>query len=64
MTTRGFTSPPRGVRPLALRLAPGESATFRVTVSRTRPGVGLDDGEITWLGARGGTTRIPVAVTR
>lgn len=64
VTARGFTSHRVVVRPLALRLAPGESATFRVTVSRTRPGVGPDDGEITWLGARGGTTRIPVAVTR
>lgn len=64
VTTRGFTSHRVAVRPLALRLAPGESATFRVSVTRTRPGVGLDDGEITWLGARGGTTRIPVALTR
>lgn len=64
VSTRGFSSHRVSVRPLALRLAPGESATFRVSVSRNRPGVGLDDGEITWLGARGGTTRIPVALTR
>lgn len=64
VTARGFTSHRVTVRPLALRLAPGESATFRVSFTRTRAGVGLDDGDITWLGARGATTRIPVALTR
>jgi minor extracellular serine protease Vpr len=52
------------VQPLAARLAPGESADFTVTVSGPRrPGV-LDDGVLVWLGARGGVTRVPVALTR
>ena len=64
VTTRGFTAHRVTVRPLAVRLAPGQSARFTVTVSGpTTPGR-LDDGAIVWLGARGGVTRIPVALTR
>ncbi|WP_210650161.1 S8 family serine peptidase [Nocardioides sp. SYSU D00065] len=64
VTARGFTSHRVSVRPLAVRLAPGESARFTVTVAGpTTPGQ-LDDGELVWLGARGGITRIPVALTR
>ncbi|RYC12612.1 S8 family serine peptidase [Nocardioides zhouii] len=64
VTARGFTSHVVSVRPLAVRLAPGQSARFTITVSGpTTPG-GLDDGELVWLGARGGITRIPVALTR
>lgn len=64
VTTRGFTSHRVTVRPLAVRLAPGQSARFTITVTGpTAPGR-LDDGELVWLGARGGTTRIPVALTR
>ena len=40
VTTRGFTSHRVRVRPLAVRLAPGESADFTITVSgpsRARP---------------------------
>jgi hypothetical protein len=52
------------VQPLAVRLAPGQSATFTISVSGpTTPGP-LDDGELVWLGARGGVTRVPVALTR
>ena len=62
VTTRGFTSHQVSVRPLAVRLAPGQSADFTVTVS---DGSGrLDDGQLVWLGARGGVTRVPVALTR
>ena len=44
--------------------SPGESARFRVVVTGpARPGA-LDDGWIVWRGARGGETRIPVALTR
>ncbi len=64
VTARGFTSHRVRVQPLAVRLAPGQSADFTVTVTGpTTPG-GLDDGELVWLGARGGTTRVPVALTR
>ena len=64
VTARGFTSHRVRVQPLAVRLSPGESATFTVTVSGpTTPGR-LDDGELVWLGARGGVTRVPVALTR
>ena len=56
--------PPVRVQPLAVRLAPGESARFTITVTGpTTPGR-LDDGELVWLGARGGVTRVPVALTR
>ncbi len=64
VTTNGFQAHRVSVRPLAVRLAPGQSARFTITVSGpTTPGR-LDDGEIAWLGARGGLTRIPVALTR
>ena len=64
VTARGFASHRVRVQPLAVRLAPGESADFTVTVSGpTGPGV-LDDGMLVWLGARGGVTRVPVALTR
>lgn len=64
VTTRGFDAHRVAVRPLAVRLAPGESARFRITVSGpTTPGR-LDDGYLVWRGARGGVTRLPVALTR
>jgi minor extracellular serine protease Vpr len=64
VTARGFTSHRVRVQPLAVRLAPGESADFTITVSGpTGPGL-LDDGVLVWLGARGGVTRVPVALTR
>ena len=64
VTARGFTSHRVSVQPLAVRLAPGQSARFTITVTGpTTPG-GLDDGELVWLGARGGITRVPVALTR
>lgn len=64
VTASGFVSHRVTVRPLAVRLAPGRSARFTITVSGpTTPGR-LDDGELVWLGARGGVTRIPVALAR
>jgi subtilisin family serine protease len=64
VTARGFTSHQVTVRPLAVRLAPGQSARFTITVTGpTTPGR-LDDGALVWLGARGGVTRVPVALTR
>ena len=63
VTARGFTSHRVSVRPLAVRLAPGQSARFTITVTGP-PTPGLDDGVLVWLGARGGVTRLPVALTR
>jgi len=64
VTTSGFTTHRVSVRPLAVRLAPGASARFTITVSGPTTQGRLDDGAIVWLGARGGVTRIPVALTR
>jgi minor extracellular serine protease Vpr len=64
VTARGFRTHRVTVQPLAVRLAPGQSARFTITVTGpTTPGR-LDDGELVWLGARGGVTRVPVALTR
>ncbi|WP_170219240.1 S8 family serine peptidase [Nocardioides litoris] len=51
------------VSPAALRLGPGESATFRVTAGPRR-GSRVDDGYVVWRGATGTTTRVPVVLTR
>lgn len=63
-----FSSQARGFRrdvtvtPAAVRLGPGESATFTV---RTPAGSGpVDDGYVLWRGADGSTSRIPVVVSR
>lgn len=64
LTARGFTSHRVRVQPLAVRLAPGQSADFRITVTGPQTPGGLDDGYLVWLGARGGVTRVPVALTR
>jgi len=51
------------VSPAALRIAPGESATFRVRVGPR--GVGrIDDGFVVWRGATGSVDRIPVLISR
>ena len=61
----GFTRHQVEVTPAAVRLAPGESATYTVTLNRGRSGAQpLDDGWVTWLGANGTRTRIPVVITR
>lgn len=60
----GFTSHRVQVTPLAVRLSPGESAEFHVEVSGPGTPTRLDDGAITWRGARGSVTRIPVALVR
>jgi minor extracellular serine protease Vpr len=64
VTARGFTTHEVRVQPLAVRLAPGESARFTITVTGPEAPGRLDDGELVWLGARGGVTRLPVALTR
>lgn len=57
----GFTSHRAIVTPAAVRLAPGESARFRVLL--LGPAV-ADDGWVLWRGATGTRTRIPVVVNR
>jgi hypothetical protein len=60
----GFTRHQVRVAPLATRLDPGESATFRISVSGPSTPGSVDDGWIRWRGARGSVTRVPVAITR
>jgi hypothetical protein len=52
------------VTPAAVRLGPGESATFTVTVDRSGGVRSLDDGWVTWRGATGTVTRIPIVLSR
>ncbi len=61
---RGFARHRVRMTPLALRLAPGETATVRITITGPGGPVRLDDGWIVWRGARGSETRVPVAITR
>lgn len=61
---RGFARHRVRMTPVALRLAPGESATVRITVIGPGGPTRLDDGWIVWRGARGSETRVPVAITR
>ncbi|MCW2794062.1 MAG: vpr 1 [Nocardioides sp.] len=63
-SARGFTRHSVDVTPAAVRLAPGERATFTVRVTRAGGAVPLDDGWVTWLGANGSRARIPVVITR
>ncbi|PUA81646.1 S8 family serine peptidase [Nocardioides currus] len=60
----GFTRHQVRLTPVALRLAPGETATVRVTITGPTGPTPLDDGWVVWRGARGSETRIPVAITR
>ena len=57
----GFRADVR-VRPAALRLDPGESATYTATVKRR--GSRIDDGYVVWRGGTGTVTRIPVVLAR
>ncbi|WP_280637340.1 S8 family serine peptidase [Nocardioides sp. W7] len=68
--TRYFSSSTSGFRrhgvtltPAAVRLAPGESATWtlRITGPEPRP---FDDGWVTWTSGDGTVSRIPVLLTR
>lgn len=59
----GFASHDVSVTPAAVRLEPGESATYTVRV--TGPvRRSTDDGTVTWRGAHGTATRVPVLLTR
>ena len=63
-TATGFRRHQVSVTPAAIALAPGESATFTVTVSGAVGPQPLDDGWVTWLGANGNRVRIPVVIAR
>ena len=52
------------VSPASITLAPGESATYRVTISGGSLVGGLDDGFVLWSGDRGDVVRVPLAITR
>ena len=52
------------VTPAALRLAPGESATYTVTLPGRAQVDRLDDGYVVWRGAAGTVTRVPVLISR
>jgi hypothetical protein len=60
----GFDEHRVTVTPAAVRLGPGESATFRVTVVHDHDVARLDDGWVTWRSGDGRRTRIPVALSR
>lgn len=62
-STSGFRRHDVTLTPAAVRLAPGESATWTLRVSGPDPRR-FDDGWVTWRGARGTVTRIPVLLTR
>ena len=50
------------VTPAALRLGPGESASYRIRVHDA--GSRSDDGHVVWRGATGTVTSIPVQISR
>ena len=60
----GFERHDVRVTPVALRLDPGESARFTVTVAGGTLAGGLDDGAVTWRGPDDVRTRIPVVIGR
>ncbi|WP_295661447.1 S8 family serine peptidase [uncultured Nocardioides sp.] len=60
----GFDTHTVTVRPAALTLRPGESATFRVRVDGPAAPHRLDAGQVVWTSARGATVRVPVVLTR
>lgn len=59
---RGFERYGVSVTPAALRLAPGESATFRVRLDRPAGAGRRDDGHVVWRGADGSRLAIPVLI--
>ncbi|GAB2457021.1 hypothetical protein GCM10027062_41400 [Nocardioides hungaricus] len=62
--TTGFERHDVEVSPASLRLGPGESGRFTITVGRTSVPQPDDDGWVTWRGSGGTVTRIPVLITR
>ncbi len=63
-SARGFGRYQVSVTPAAINLAPGESATFTVTVAGPAGPQPLDDGYVTWRGANGNRVRVPVVIAR
>ncbi|GAB2887225.1 S8 family serine peptidase [Nocardioides pacificus] len=59
---RGFERYGVLVTPAALRLGPGESATFRVRLDRPAVAGRRDDGYVVWRGANGTRVGVPVLV--
>ncbi|WP_228942187.1 S8 family serine peptidase [Nocardioides sp. Leaf374] len=63
-SARGFTHHRAVVTPAAVRLDPGESARFTLTLT-ARPGAPRgDDGTVVWRGGDGTRASIPVVVSR
>ena len=60
----GFTGHRVTVRPAALTLRAGESATFRVSVAGPGGPHRLDAGQVVWTSARGTAVRVPVVLVR
>jgi len=63
-SARGFSRHQVRVTPAALRIPPGGSATFRVTVTGPGGVSPLDDGSVVWRGADGTRLRLPVVLSR
>ena len=60
----GFERHDVRVTPAAVRLGPGESAAFTVTVAGGAAAGPLDDGTVTWRGPGSVPVRIPVVIGR
>lgn len=60
----GFDHHQVSVRPAAIKIAPGETRTFRIRVAWAGAGAEPDSGWVTWRGANGTRVRIPVVLTR
>ena len=63
-TVTGLTQHTAVVRPASVRLAPGETARFRLVVTGSDRAVPVDDGWLTWTSATGTPARIPLVLTR
>lgn len=62
--TAGFARSQVSVTPAALRLAPGETATFRIRVTPLpHDRGGPESGSVTWRSATGTRVRMPVVLT-
>lgn len=66
-STTGFRANSVKVVPAAIKIAPGETSSFRVRIRRLpgqRPDADQDSGSVTWRGADGTRVAIPVVLTR
>ena len=62
LRVRGFTTHRVAVTPVAIRIAPGESRTYTVTITGPASRK-VDSGWLTWRGANGTLARIPVVIS-